>query len=218
MVLLFVTLHIKEGKSLESLQEPILMQVDLATGFTSGFSQEYSKKLAELQDIYQVGIEPMETSDGGESEKSYSVSSTTLDGGAGALTMGITTIEPKTIGAEYMMTRGHLHQRPDRSEMYLCLSGTGLILLENLSGEIRTLELTPGSMAYIPGYWIHRSINVGVDQLILAFCFSADAGQNYRIIKENHGMSKIVVTDGFDGWELKANPNYVLAHGKNGAD
>jgi len=64
-------------------------------------------------------------------------------------------------------------------------------------------------MAYIPGHWIHRSVNVGTEQLILVFCFNADAGQNYRIIEENRGMSQLVVSDGLGGWELKENLNYL---------
>jgi glucose-6-phosphate isomerase len=185
------------------------MQVDLGTGFTEGFSDEYTKKLSETQDIYQLAGKAKGISSGYQDEISYRVASTTLGEGAGSLTMGITTIEPRIIGTEFMMTRGHLHERPDRSEMYFCLSGRGVILLENLSGQIKTLELTPGSMAYIPGYWIHRSINVGTEQLILAFCFNADAGQNYRIIEENRGMSQLVVSDGLGGWELKENFKYV---------
>lgn len=185
------------------------MQVDLRTGFMRGFSDEYTKMLSETQDIYQLVNEASGIPSGDQDGISYRVASTTLGEGAGSLTMGITTIEPKIIGNEYMMTRGHLHERPDRSEMYFCLSGRGVILLENLYGQIKTIELTPGSMAYIPGYWIHRSINVGTEQLILAFCFNADAGQNYRIIEQNRGMSQLVVSDGLGGWELKENPNYL---------
>lgn len=194
---------------MDSPHEPLVMQVDLGGGFTRGFSDEYTKKLSETQDIYQLASEADGIPPGDQDEISYRVASTTLGEGAGSLTMGITTIEPKIIGTEYMMTRGHLHERPDRSEMYLCLSGRGVILLENLSGQIKTIELTPGSMVYVPGYWIHRSVNVGTEQLILAFCFNADAGQNYRIIEEKHGMSQLVVSDGLGGWELKENLNYL---------
>jgi glucose-6-phosphate isomerase len=189
--------------------EPHVMQVDLGTGLTRGFSDEYTKKLSETQDMYQLASEASGFPSGDQGEVSYRVASTTLEGGAGSLTMGITTIEPKIIGNEYMMTRGHLHERPDRSEMYFCLSGRGVILLEDLSGQIKTIELIPGSMAYIPGHWIHRSVNVGTEQLILVFCFNADAGQNYRIIEENRGMSQLVVSDGLGGWELKENLNYL---------
>jgi len=94
--------------------EPHVMQVDLGTGLTRGFSDEYTKKLSETQDMYQLASEASGFPSGDQGEVSYRVASTTLEGGAGSLTMGITTIEPKIIGNEYMMTRGHLHERPGR--------------------------------------------------------------------------------------------------------
>ena len=96
---------------------------------------------------------------------------------------------------------------PDRSETYAGLSGTGVLLLESPTGDIRTLDIAPGIVAYVPPYWIHRSVNTGDRPLVMSFCFPADAGQDYGIIERSNGMKVRVVADG-DGWRCAENKDY----------
>ena len=58
---------------------------------------------------------------------------------------------------------------------------------------------TPGQAVYVPGHWVHRSVNVGTERFATLFCYAADAGQDYSIIERAGGMKSLVVVDG-DGW------------------
>ena len=80
--------------------------------------------------------------------------------------------------------------------MYYGESGRGLMLLESPEGEIRTVEIGPRALCYVPPYWIHRSVNTGPDELVMTFAYPADSGQDYAIIEEAGGMKSRVVDDG----------------------
>lgn len=128
---------------------------------------------------------------------------------AGDLIVGISTLTPGRVGREFHMTRGHLHAISDRAEIYECLSGHGLMLMETLEGDTVVTELRPGTVAYVPPHHIHRSVNVGDEDFRTLFCYSADAGQDYEIIRRSHGMRHRVVATADGGWELEENADYV---------
>lgn len=127
---------------------------------------------------------------------------------AGDLITGISTLLPGHVGDEFAMTRGHIHLQQDRTEIYHCLSGHGLMLMETVAGETVVSELTPGVVAYVPPAHIHRSVNLGDEPLVTLFCYPADAGQDYAIISTAHGMRHLVLTDG-ESWKLTVNSAYV---------
>jgi glucose-6-phosphate isomerase len=82
------------------------------------------------------------------------------------------------------------------------------MLMESPAGETRVIEIGPNAVCYVPPYWIHRSINVGTQNLVMAFSYPADAGQDYGIIAQSNGMRKRVLDDGRGGWALVDNPDY----------
>jgi glucose-6-phosphate isomerase len=122
--------------------------------------------------------------------------------------VGTSALEPGTIGEEYYMTRGHLHAKVDRPEVYHCVHGRGVMLLEDSLGNVDSIEMTPGTVAYVAPGWIHRSVNVGSDRFVTVFSYPADSGQNYEVIAEAGGMAALVVVDG-GHWKLADNPRYV---------
>lgn len=128
--------------------------------------------------------------------------------GPGALIVGTSTLLPGTYGNEFAVTRGHLHARADRAELYHCLSGHGVMLLETVDGQSHAVELTAGQAVHVPGHWVHRSINVGDDPFVTLFCYAADAGQNYDLISRAGGMASMVVRDGH-GWKAVPNPDHT---------
>jgi glucose-6-phosphate isomerase len=83
------------------------------------------------------------------------------------------------------------------------------MLLETLEGESRALPIAPGEAVHVPGYWVHRSVNIGDEAFITLFCYPADAGQDYQIIADAGGMAQLVVSDGADGWTTKPNPRHL---------
>ncbi|MBD8012038.1 cupin domain-containing protein [Microbacterium sp. Re1] len=144
----------------------------------------------------------------GADELVYWVDDHRYQEGPGALIVGTSTLLPGRIGDEFAVTRGHLHAVADRAELYHCLSGRGVMLLETLDGQSAAIELTPGKAVNVPGHWIHRSVNVGDEPFVTLFCYAADAGQDYAVISDAGGMQNLVVADG-DGWTLTANPDHT---------
>ncbi|WP_320068892.1 glucose-6-phosphate isomerase family protein [Micromonospora sp. RTGN7] len=126
----------------------------------------------------------------------------------GDLITGISTLSPGRVGAEFHLTRGHIHAQHDRTEIYHCLAGHGLMLMETLDGRTVVTELRPGVVAYVPPVHIHRSVNLGDTDLVTLFCYPADAGQDYGIIARSGGMRHRAVADGA-GWRLEENRSYV---------
>lgn len=127
---------------------------------------------------------------------------------AGDLITGVSTLSAGRVGTEFHMTRGHIHAQHDRTEIYHCLAGHGLMLMESLDGRTVTTELRPGVVAYVPPVHIHRSVNLGDTDLVTLFCYPADAGQDYGIIARSGGMRHRAVADG-TGWRLEENKAYV---------
>ena len=97
----------------------------------------------------------------------YTVSTVEPARSVGDLHYGVGRLMPGRIGDEYFMTKGHLHARREAAEVYIGVAGKGAMLLENENtGESRLLELQPQFMVYVPGYTVHRTINVGSEPLI----------------------------------------------------
>jgi glucose-6-phosphate isomerase len=62
----------------------------------------------------------------------------------------------------------------------------------------------------VPPYWIHRSINIGGDVLVMTFAYPADSGQDYEVIAKAGGMRSRIVDDGAGGWKAIPNKDYTL--------
>lgn len=70
-------------------------------------------------------------------------------------------VRPYRIGNEFSMTKGDRHADPNKDEWYFCLSGKGLLQIEE--DQTRWIQLEPGTKAYIHGNWGHRLINTGIN-------------------------------------------------------
>jgi glucose-6-phosphate isomerase, archaeal len=124
----------------------------------------------------------------------------------GDLAFGTSIVFPGKIGQEFYMTKGHFHTILDTAEVYYCLSGQGIMLMETPEGVWRAEEMSAGRVVYVSKRYAHRSINTGKDKLVTFFVFRADAGHNYSAI-ESKGYRKLVVErDGRP--EIIANPRW----------
>lgn len=185
---------------------PTLVSIDAATGAGHSFAEHYVKRFGDLVDIYLDAAAAAAVDADAVAYEVYSNERTCVDGG---LVFGTSVLMAGLVGEEFAMTRGHQHEIVDRAEVYYCLSGAGVMLMEDASGRTVAHPMAPGDAVYVPGGWIHRSVNVGTAPLVTLFCFAADAGQDYSVIDRSHGMAMRVVTDGAGGWRLSPNPNYV---------
>lgn len=110
----------------------------------------------------------------------------------GNLAFGTSIVYPGKVGDEYHMTKGHFHTILDTAEVYYCIGGKGLMLMESPEGDCRSEAFEPGQAVYVPGRYAHRSINTGHEPLITFYVFRADAGHDYGTI-ETRGFRQIVV-------------------------
>jgi len=112
---------------------------------------------------------------------------------AGELLHGISIVHPGRVGDEYFMTKGHFHAVLETAEVYYCLKGQGVMVMETPEGEWAVEELRPGRVLYVPPRWAHRSVNTDPDEdLVTFFVYPGDAGHDYGTIEEQ-GFRKLVL-------------------------
>jgi glucose-6-phosphate isomerase len=112
---------------------------------------------------------------------------------AGELLHGISIVHPGVVGEEYFMTKGHFHAELDTAEVYYCLNGQGMMVMETPEGEWAVEELRPGRVLYVPPRWAHRSVNTGQNEdLVTFFVYPGHAGHDYGTI-EGQGFRKLVM-------------------------
>lgn len=191
------------------MREPGIFTVDVARGELSGAATRYRKTLGDLDGLYEdeAAFRTLLGARGADAVV-YEVSDHKPSSDAGDLIIGVTRMSPGKVGREFFLTRGHIHAKADRPEMYYGESGRGVMLLESPAGDVRTVEIGPRTLLYVPPFWIHRSVNVGPEDLVMTFAYPADAGQDYDIIAEAGGMRQRVVDDGRGGWTAVNNASY----------
>jgi glucose-6-phosphate isomerase len=101
---------------------------------------------------------------------------------AGELASGLSIVHPGRVGTEYFMTRGHYHKVRETAEIYYCIHGKGVLLMENEAGNTAFEELSPGRVVYVTPGWAHRSINTGDEDLVTFFVYPGHAGHDYATI------------------------------------
>jgi glucose-6-phosphate isomerase, archaeal len=170
----------------------------------------YVKHIRELDRIYADEEKFQQLLQSRGSEIAYRVNELRFTEGGNDLITGISVLNPGKVGAEFFMTRGHLHQRADRSETYYCLSGHGILLMEDLEGKVEAAEMRPGNLVYVPPFWVHRSVNIGSEIFATLFSYPADAGQNFEIVRKAGGFKLLVVEDRATGWKLIPNLRYTV--------
>lgn len=193
---------------MSKLFQPIGCDVDLETGGMSNATGSYQKRFGDLAGLYgdAGAFDVMKTQIG--DRVVYEVSDFRPGDRAGDLIFGVTRMSPGMVGDEYFMTRGHIHRKADRPEIYYGQKGNGLMLMESPEGEVSIVEIGPLTCCYVPPFWIHRSVNTGGEDFVMLFCYPADSGQDYGIIESAGGMRQRIVGDGNGGWKAVDNPRW----------
>ena len=112
---------------------------------------------------------------------------------SGELLHGTSIVHPGKVGDEYFMTKGHFHAVLDTAEIYYCLQGEGMMVMETPEGDWAVEELRTGKVLYVPPRWAHRSVNTSdKEDLATFFIYPAPAGHDYGTI-ESQGFRKLVV-------------------------
>jgi len=182
---------------------PSVHNLSAASGALTSRTGRYEKRLSDLAGLYADAAAFAQALRAGD-RVVYAVEEVRPSQRAGDIAFGTTWMEPGRIGAEYFLTRGHIHAIADRPETYRGEAGRGLMVMEAPDGRVETREVTPGAMVYVPGFWVHRTVNIGTEPLVMTWCYPADAGQDYGIIARSNGMAVRIVANG-EGW--RAVPN-----------
>lgn len=170
---------------------------DLVQGFQSTISSQSlapvtQRHLADLRDCFD-DAEAYKVALAEGNPLIYSVSSFEGGSGEGDLHYGLGILQPGRVGNEYYFTKGHFHEWRPAAEIYIGLSGTGGLLLEEEGGKnSRFVAFGAGMIVYVPGSTAHRSVNTGDVPLVYIGAYSAAAGHDYAAIAERN-FSQIVV-------------------------
>jgi glucose-6-phosphate isomerase, archaeal len=179
---------------------PFTTMLDLDSGRLEPERELVERRLSDMRDLFlDESAEPGDP-------LIYRVSGIPVPATNANVLGSTTVIEPGTIGREYFMTKGHLHETRDRAELYLGLAGDGRLVLATEDGRHAVEPIGPGTVSYVPGGWAHRSVNVGDAQLVFFAAYVGDAGHDYATVEER-GFPVLVVR-GDEGPEVVPNPRY----------
>lgn len=180
--------------------DPFTRWVDLRAGAIAG-TQVAERRLSDMEDYYLRDPATIKAD-----RLIYEVYAVPVEESNSELQCSTTVMQPGRVGNEFHMTKGHYHATRDRSEVYLGLAGTGLLLMATEDGRYRVEPIGPGSLSYVPGGWAHRSINVGTEPLAFFAVYVGDAGHDYRTVEERGLPVRIVAAGGSHA--VQPNPRY----------
>jgi glucose-6-phosphate isomerase, archaeal len=179
---------------------PFTTLLDLASGMLDPEREVVERRLSDMRGMY------LEENDRTDDPVVYRVYGIPAPATNANLLSSTTVIQPGRVGREYFMTKGHFHERRDRAEIYLGLSGEGLLVMATEHGRHAVEPIRRGTVNYVPGWWAHRSVNVGDEPLVFFAAYVGDAGHDYATIEER-GFP-VVVLGGEKGPEVVASPRY----------
>jgi glucose-6-phosphate isomerase len=172
--------------------DPFALQDDFPTGMISAPRKITQRRLSDMRTMY-ADVRAAEQIIHQEGDRLiYEVYAAELPEEEGLVLYCTTVIHPGKVGAEFHMTKGHYHQKRDRAEVYLGLSGEGVLLLQREDGTVSSVPMKAGTAAYVPPYWAHRTVNTGTTTFIFFAAWPGDAGHDYGTI-EREGFAKILV-------------------------
>ena len=171
---------------------PFGFEILVEEGRLARFDHHYQRRLSDLRGVF-TDHSAFERAIASGDPVVYEVYELHRPHVAGELLHGLTVVHPGQIGTEFYMTKGHFHAVRETAEVYYCLKGRGLMLMENEEGLWASEEFLPGRLVYVPPRWAHRSVNLSLDQdLVTLFVYPGHAGHDYGTI-EQRGFRKLVL-------------------------
>lgn len=184
--------------------DPFSTALDLASGALEPQRKLTERALSSMEGMYLEAF-----GDERADELVYRVFEIPVPISSSNLASSTTVIEPGKVGDEYFMTKGHFHAERQRAEIYIGLSGEGRLVMATEEGRPHVEEMRPGTVSYVPGYWAHRTANVGSEPLVFFAVYPADAGYDYGTIEREGFPILVVERDG--RLEVVENPRYGSA-------
>jgi glucose-6-phosphate isomerase len=174
--------------------QPFKSELDFQSGVFSPQRTLIQRHLSQMKTMYadQKAVEAILAEEG--DRLIYEVYGTELPEKEGHILHCTTIIYPGRIGDEFHMTKGHYHAQRDQGEVYLGMSGQGYLVMQTEEGDVSTLEMVPGTAAYVPPYWAHRTVNTGNEPFVFFAAWAGEAGHDYGTI-ERDGFRKLIVQE-----------------------
>jgi len=174
------------------MMEPFSTFIDLQLGTLHPVDRVVRRNLSDMAQSYiDIQAATQILTDEGD-RLIYEVYVVDLPEAEGMVLYSTTIIQPGRIGDEYHMTKGHFHAKRDRAELYLGLSGEGFLVLQSEEGALRGVAMKPGTLAYVPPLWAHRTVNVGAEPFSFLAVWPGDAGHDYEAIEQT-GFAQCLV-------------------------
>ena len=174
------------------VMEPFTSQIDLRVGLVRPAAQVIKRHLSDMPKMYaDAGAVERILKEEGD-RLIYEVHVADVPEEEGQLLYCTTIIYPGRVGDEFHMTKGHFHVKRDRAEIYLGLTGEGYLLLQTDDGALKSIPLRPGTVAYVPPFWAHRTVNTDHEPFTFFATYPGDAGHDYGTI-ERTGFVKLMV-------------------------
>jgi glucose-6-phosphate isomerase len=180
---------------LAAIDYPISVQFDFTTGTFAPYRQKVDRRVSDLAMMFHDQPAAQAAIAGGDPVV-YEIWYHPFETSKSDMALGVSRIFPGTIGDEYHMTKGHIHERDDQPEIYFCVKGEGYLLLQTVEGEFRAERWTPGTISHIPPMWAHRVVNTGSETLVFVASYHLSAGHDYRPIEEKGFRQLVLKRDG----------------------
>ena len=180
-----------------SLIEPFGVQFELAEGIMLDPQDHIVRRASAMRGYYadEGALERLIASDGDPIH--YETFESRVPEEYGQVKFCISKLYPGVVGEECFMTKGHYHAVAETSEVYVCLSGEGYMLMKTPDNSRCIAEpMSHNRLVYVPPNWAHRSINTGLEPLITFYVYPADAGHNYGDIEEEGFPRRIFLRGG----------------------
>ena len=125
--------------------EPGALTID-AGGAMDGRTGAYEKRLGDMTGVYRdADAFASAVAERGADHLVYRVEEHRAGDGPGALIIGTSTLAPGRYGDEFAMTRGHLHAKADRAELYHCLRVAASCCWRRSTGAAKRSSSAPGT-------------------------------------------------------------------------
>ena len=172
--------------------DPFETILDMNTGVLHPVGSVIRRHLTDMRGLYANAKAVSQILDQEGDRLIYEVYVVDLPEREGMLLYSTTIIHPGRVGDEYHMTKGHFHEKRDRSELYLGLAGEGYLVLQTDDGTVRGVPMRAGVIGYVPPLWAHRTVNVGASPFCFLAVWPGDAGHDYLTI-EHTGFARCLV-------------------------
>jgi glucose-6-phosphate isomerase len=187
---------------------PFTFCISQPDGIPSRFDNHVSRRLSAMEGQF-VARQAYDAMLNEEDRVIYEVYEIKRPETPGELSHGISIVYPGKVGDEYFMTKGHFHSELETAEVYYCLRGEGVMVMESPEGKWSVESLRPGSVLYVPPQWAHRSVNTGpTENLVTLFVYPSHAGHDYGTI-ERQGFRKLIVERDAQP-QIVDNPRWLL--------